>query len=198
MKPIRTIFATAALLGLAVALVACPREDKGAESGPDRGALTALQEPEHALSEHLMIALGQAKNLHHKADVYVEEGKIAEATQSVRQILDIDFPEDAPEAQDVKLDALARLGKLLVLQGKLDEAWDLLDSAVKSTDRESFFLANVHTVRGEILEARAALLEESDPEGARDLKRQAIVEYDRHIQIGNKLLEEIKQKEAAQ
>ena len=69
-----------------------------------------------------MIALSKAKNFHHKARVYMSDGKLAEATASVREIMSLKFPAGAPEAEDVRNDARALLAKLLVSQSQLDEA----------------------------------------------------------------------------
>ena len=60
-----------------------------------------------------MIALSKAKNFHHKAKVYMSDGNIAEAIASVREILSLQFPAGAPEAEDVRNDARALLAKLL-------------------------------------------------------------------------------------
>ncbi len=177
------------LVALAIALgalgVSCaPRSDD-----VDRTS-TRLTEPEDAVSEDLMIALGQAKNYHHKAKVYMSDGNLNEAVASVRQILAIQFPAGAPEAEDVRLDARALLAKLLVGQGKVDEAMRVVDEGIAAATRDSFFLANLHTVRGEVLEAQAALADDGTADGkarAAEAKKAAIAAYDKSISINEQL-----------
>src|SRR5437763_9127504 len=123
---------------------------------------TNLPEPGDAVGQELMLSLAQAKNFHHKAKVYMSDGNVAAATASVRQILSLHFPAGAPEAEDVRNDARALLAKLLVGQGQLDEAMRTVEEGLAQSQRESFFVANLYTVKGEIHEARATALD-SDP-----------------------------------
>src|SRR6185436_3414384 len=109
-----------------------------------------------AIGEDLMVALGQAKNHHRKAKVYMADGNLPAAIAAVRQVLSLPFPRGAPEADDVRNDARALLAKLLVNQGQLDEAARTVDEGLAQSQREGFFVANLYTVQGEIHEARAA------------------------------------------
>jgi hypothetical protein len=175
-----------ALIGaLAIATVAgCPTD----QPSPPAGSVTKVPEPGDVIDQDLMISLAQAKNFHHKAKVYMSDGNLVAATASVRQILSLRFPAGAPEAEDVRLDARALLAKLLVSQGQLEEAMRTVAEGLAQTSRESFFVANLHTVQGEIHEARAAKLEEAkDTAGAAEEKRAAIAAYDRSIQINEAL-----------
>lgn len=180
-------------LGIAIALatgVACNES-----SSPPSGSVTRVADPSDVggapgepIDQELMIALAQAKNFHHKAKVYMTDGNLAEATAAVRQILSLRFPANAPEADDVRLDARALLAKLLVSQGQLDEAMRTVDEGLATSRRESFFVANLYTVQGEILEARAALLDgEGQKAPATEARRAAIAAYDRSIQINEAL-----------
>jgi hypothetical protein len=167
-----------------VLVVACSTEQPPSQTG----SVTKVPEPGDAIDQELMIALAQAKNFHHKAKVYMSDGNLVAATASVRQILSLRFPAGAPEAEDVRLDARALLAKLLVSQGQLEEAMRTVSEGLVQTSRESFFVANLHTVQGEIHEARAAQLEEAkDPVRAAEEKHAAIAEYDRSIQINEAL-----------
>lgn len=193
----RPTVAVAFLLAIAAAFAASggsctPRDDDHAPGG---GA-TRLTEPEDALSEDLMVALAQAKNFHHKAKVYMGDGNLTEAVAAVRQILAIQFPTGAPEAEDVRNDARALLAKLLVGQGKVDEAMRTVDEGIASASRDSFFLANLYTVRGEVLEAKAALADDGTADGktrAAEAKKAAIAAYDRSIQINEQLQKRLSQ-----
>jgi tetratricopeptide (TPR) repeat protein len=181
-----------AVLALVAALVvgcrAREREAPQSQSGGD--AVTQLGEPSDAIGKDLMLALGQAKNLHHKAKVLMSDGDVAGAISSVRQILSLRFPAGAAEADDVRDDARALLAKLLVGQGQLDEAQRTVDEGLAQSPRESFFVANLYTVSGEIHEARAAELDGAAGSGdaaakarATDERHAALEAFDRSLKI---------------
>ncbi|MBA3391864.1 MAG: hypothetical protein H0T89_04425 [Deltaproteobacteria bacterium] len=163
------------------------------ESAPQpQEAVTRVAEPGDVIDEDLMVALAQAKNFHHKAKVYMSDGNLADATASVRQILSLRFPAGAPEADDVRLDARALLAKLLVSQGQVEEAMRTVQEGLAQTTRESFFVANLYTVQGEIHEARAAQLDGAGQKTqAIDERRAAIAAYDRSIKINEKLQKQL-------
>ncbi len=163
----------------------------------DQRPVTELADPTDVIDQELMIALAQAKNFHHKAKVYMSDGNTPAAIASVRQILSLRFPTGAPEAEDVRHDARALLAKLLVNQGQLDDAMTTVNEGLASVQRESFFVANLYTVQGEIHEARAAMLDPAQPGAqarAAEERRAAITSFDRSIQINTalqkKLMEE--------
>ena len=83
--------------------------------------------------------------------------------------------------------ASALLAKLLVSQGQLEEAMTTVSEGLAQASRESFFVANLHTVQGEIHEARAAQLDAAKDPRAAEEKRAAIAAYDRSIQINASL-----------
>jgi hypothetical protein len=188
----------------ALALAACSTErDAGSSARTGEAAprpATRLTDPADAdaelIGQDLLVALAQAKNFHHKAKVYMTDGNLPAATASVREILSLAFPRGAPEAEDVRNDARALLAKLLISQGQLDEAARTVAEGLAQSQRESFFVANLYTVQGEIHEARAAVLDASDPgkAAARDERHAAIESYDHSIQINvrlqKKLMEE--------
>lgn len=167
---------------LAVTWIGCTDRE------PSPAPATRLAEPSDVIDENLMIALGQAKNFHRKAKVYMSDGNLVAATASVRQILSLQFPKGAPEADDVRLDARALLAKLLVGQGQLEEAMRTVDEGIASSQRESFFVANLYSVQGEIHQARAAQLE---GEAAKEEKRLAIASYDKSIAINERLQKQL-------
>ena len=182
--------AAAVAMAVALALAAC------GTSGDDRPAgTTRLTEPEDAITKELMVALAQAKNFHHKARVYMSDGKPDLAIAAVRSILAVPFPANAPEAQDVVADARALLAKLLVAKGELDAAMSEIDAGLASATRDSFFVANLYTVKGEVLEAQALRLGEgANPDEvtrARELRRQAIVAFDKSITINAAIQERL-------
>jgi len=176
------------LILIALAVAACTGGgDRKGDSGSG-SSVTQLPDPRDVIDEQLMIPLAQAKNFHHKAKVYMSDGNLVEATAAVRQILSLRFPPGAPEADDVRLDARALLAKLLVSQNQLEEAMRTVDEGLAQTSRESFFVANLYTVQGEIHEARAAQLDtQNDHAKGVEERRAAIKSYDRSIQINEAL-----------
>jgi tetratricopeptide (TPR) repeat protein len=173
------------IAGLAVSRLRAPERE------PDPSSITHVTDPTDAIDQDLMVALSQAKNFHHKAKVYMSDGNLAAATAAVREILSLRFPAGAPEAEDVRNDARALLAKLLAGQGQLEEAMRVVQEGIGPSQRESFFVANLYTVKGEIHEARAVALDAAgDPASkakAVEEKRAAIEAYDKSIQIDNKL-----------
>jgi tetratricopeptide (TPR) repeat protein len=152
---------------LALVVAACGSRD-------DAKPTTRVAEPTDVIDQDLMVALLQAKNFHHKAKVYMADGNSAAAIASVREILSLKFPPNAPEADDVRADARALLGKLLAGQGQLDEAMRVVEEGIAQSPRESFFVANLYTVKGEIHQAR-------------DEKHAAIDAWDKSIEINKRL-----------
>ncbi len=196
-KPLRGWLLAAAILAAGGALGAGAMSCARSDNDDDRGNITTrLGDPEDAVSEDLMVALAQAKNFHHKAKVYMSDGNLTEAVAAVRQILAIQFPQNAPEAEDVRLDARALLAKLLVGQGKVDEAMRVVEEGIASASRDSFFLANVYTVKGEVLEAQGQLADDGTADGksrAAERKRAAIAAYDKSISINEQLQKQLVQ-----
>lgn len=149
---------------------------------------THTAEPADAIDQNLMIALSKAKNFHHKAKVYMSDGDVANAIASVREILSLQFPPGAPEGEDVRNDARALLAKLLLGQGKIDEAMQVVTEGIAQSQRKSFFVANLYTVEGEIHEARAATL---PADQQKDEKHKAIEAYDKSNLIDTELQKQL-------
>jgi hypothetical protein len=141
--------------------------------------------------ERLMLALSQAKNYHHTADVYLADGQTDGAIQAIASILRIPFPPGAPEGLDALLDARARLAKLYLGAGKLDEAQRVVDEGLAAPARESFFLANLWTVAGEVAEARGKSLDATDPAAAREARHRAIEAFGRSIEIAERIQKQL-------
>lgn len=153
------------------------RPDDVAPPGADRGLI----------DEALMVALGQAQNFHAKARVYRADGKLDDAIATVRQVLTLGFPADAPEGEDVAMDARALLGSLLAERGgpgDLDAALALVSAGIDGATRDSFFVANLLTVRGKLHGQRAEAIEAGHAAGdVAAERRAAIVDLDRSISI---------------
>lgn len=151
---------------------------------------THTAEPADAIDQNLMIALSKAKNFHHKAKVYMSDGNVAAAIASVREILSLQFPAGAPEADDVRNDARALLAKLLLGQGQLDEAMQVVTEGIAGSQRESFFVANLYTVKGELHEARAAQFADDKAKATAE-KHAAIEAYDASNTIDTELQKQL-------
>lgn len=159
-------------------------------SPSDPSPTTKTAEPADAIDQNLMIALSKAKNFHHKAKVYMSDGNIAAAIASVREILSLQFPANAPEAEDVRNDARALLAKLLLGQGQVDEAMSVVTEGIAQSQRKSFFVANLYTVKGEIHEARAAQLADDKAKATAE-KHAAIEAYDTSNAIDTELQKQL-------
>ena len=175
---------------LALLLVLVSISFSAACKGDHDKPTTHTTEPAEAVGKDLMIALSKAKNFHHKARVYMSDGKTAEAIASVREILSLQFPAGSQDAEDVRNDARALLAKLLVGQGQVDEAMRIVQEGLAQSQRESFFVANLYTVKGEIHEARAVQAG-SDAAKVVEEKHAAIEAYDRSNAIDTKLQQQL-------
>jgi uncharacterized membrane protein affecting hemolysin expression len=169
--------------------LACMLAMSCAGDKPGSQSVTEVADPSDVADQKLMVALAQAKNFHHKAKVYMSDGNLVAATASVRQVLSLDFPPNAAEAEDVRLDARALLAKLLVSQNQVDEAMKTVQEGLAQATRDSFFKANLYTVKGEIHEARASLYDADAATKAKAAEewRAAIQSYDNSIQIDTEL-----------
>lgn len=179
------------LVVLAAFAMSCSSSVEGPDkTGKPAPSVTKTPEADgDIIDEQLMIALGQAKNFHYKAKVYMTDGKVTEAIAAVRQILSLRFPANAPEADDVRNDARALLARLLLSQNSLDEAMRIVEEGLAAVTRESFFVANLYTVKGEIHYARATA-NSADPKSAED-KRAAIEALEKSIKINEALQKQL-------
>jgi hypothetical protein len=141
MKLLLKAIALLAVITITAGCVSCADEEKA----QPRPRVTTT-EPSEAIGEDLMLCLLQAKNFHHKARVLMSDGQVDEAIKAVREILSLQCPAGAPEAEDVRNDARALLAKLLLGQGKLDEAMQVVTEGIAQSQRESFFVANLWSV----------------------------------------------------
>ncbi|MBI2898251.1 MAG: hypothetical protein HYY06_32170 [Deltaproteobacteria bacterium] len=156
----------------------------------------AEQGEERRIDEHLMAALGQARALHHLADVHLAEGDTARAEDAVERILEVDFPAGAPERDDVVVDAYGRLAKIRLGQDRLDEAAATLQKGYGLGRRDTFYTASLHLIEGEIHEARSKKAREAGDEPVtRAEARRAIEAYEESIAINERVMERIAREE---
>ena len=179
-----------AVAALAIGMSCSSSVEQPEKTGKPTQSVTKTPDADDVIDEQLMIALGQAKNFHYKAKVYMTDGKVTEAIAAVRQILSLRFPANAPEADDVRNDARALLGRLLLSQNQLDEAMRVVEEGLAAVTRESFFVANLYTVKGEIHYARASAAGSGDPKAVED-KRAAIEALDKSIKINEALQKQL-------
>jgi hypothetical protein len=154
-------------------------------------AVTTLgcQRGRRPVDERLMLALEEARAWQHRADVHLADGDVAGAGADVEAVLRIQFPAGAPEGEEARLDAWARLAKLHLAQSPNDEARALADIARGRAEatRDSFYRAHLETVAGEIEEAEARRLDTSDTDGARAARKRALDLYARSIEINKRV-----------
>jgi hypothetical protein len=137
----------------------------------------------------LLAALEEARAWQHRADVHLAERDVAGAIADVQGALAVRFPSGAPEGEEARLDAWARLAKLEVGPSPEAEAraLDAVEHGRREATRDSFYRAHLETVAGEIHEARAARLEAGDAAGAREARRAALDDYARSIDIDKRV-----------
>jgi hypothetical protein len=169
--------ALVALVGLVALPAACSTAEPAAKSAAQ------------PLTSALLLGLAEAKNYHHRADVHLADGDAASAADDVKSILAIAFPQGDAEGEEALLDARARLAKLDLGLGRAADARQVVDEGLASTSRESFFLANLYTVSGELHEAAAHQLD--DAQAARSERQAALADYDRSLQIDQHLQQEL-------
>lgn len=141
------------------------------------------------LSQPLLAALAQARSYHHIADLRLADGDPPAASAALEKILTLSFPAGAPEGEDALLDARARLAKLHLAAGRTAEARRVVDEGLAGARRESFFLANLHAVSGEIFEAEARAA--TDPQVARARRHDAIGAHERSIAINERIQKQL-------
>jgi hypothetical protein len=105
----------------------------------------------------------------------------------VEAVLAVRFPAGAVEAEEVRLDAWARLAHLHLGTGDEARALSDVERGRREAGRDSFFSAHLETVAGEIFEARGKRLAPSDAEGARAARREALAAYARSIEINKRV-----------
>jgi tetratricopeptide (TPR) repeat protein len=148
--------------------------------------------PGKVLDQELMVRLSSARSLHHQADIYLQQGEVRKAIETVRRILALDLDPRWPEAEEARLDARARLAKLLLGQEDEDGALKVVREGIDAARRTSFYLSNLHSVRGEVLEHRSKRLRrEGDEEGAKIAAREAITAFERSITLNKKLQQDL-------
>jgi len=169
---------------LAAALLAAACNSPGVSTPPAERDLPGA-------SDELLIALSRARSHHAQADLYLADGDPAAAAAALEKVLAVPFPAGAPEADDTRLDARARLARLYLKLGRDADADRTIDDGLRASGRRSFFLANLWAVSGERHEARARRLGATDPEGARQARREALSAYDESLRINAELQERL-------
>jgi hypothetical protein len=138
------------------------------------------------VDERLMLCLEEARAWQHRADTHLADGALAEAIADVEAVLAIHFPAGAPEGEEARLDAHARLAKLVLLAGDEARALAEVERGRKEATRDSFYRAHLETAAGEIFEARAKGAG-SDEASAKAARKEALSAYARSIEINKRV-----------
>ena len=180
LAPARALLAL--ILALALLATACASRPSDCCPCPAEGQL----------SKELLLQLASVRALHHKADMLLKVGDKPGALVAVRQILLLDLNNRWPEAEEARLDAAARLAKLLLDMGQADEALKETEKGIEGVTRDSFYLSNLHSVRGEVLEQQVKVLDSGGmKEEARSMARQAIAAFELSIAINKRLQDKL-------
>jgi tetratricopeptide (TPR) repeat protein len=152
-----------------------------------------------ASAEATLIMLSEAKAWQRRADLHLSEGDVTSAVSAIKEVLSIQFPADAAEAEDVRLDACARLAKLYLSQSGTpgqpgqneqaeaaeNRALEQIETGRKLASHDSFFRAHLEMIAADVYEARGNRM--TDAEARKAEKRKAIEALDRAIQIDRRV-----------
>jgi len=178
-------------LALAAAVTSLP---SGCAERHDKSSPPCVCRPDDALSPELMSMLAVARAHHHRADLLLQRRppQLARAIDAVRAILALKLDRRYAEAEEVRLDATARLAKLQARSGDLAGALRTVRQQLKVPARQSFYLANLHAVHGELLQQQVDRLRKSgDGVTAKETARRAMRAFETSIAINERLLREL-------
>lgn len=162
-------------------------------SGRDDTCTCPCGDDQRQLSTALLSRLSAARAYHHQADILLGRGDLAGAIAKVEAVLKLDLDARWPEAEEVRLDATARLAQLLARQGSHARALALIDAALARKPRASFYAANLHSVRGELLEAQVKVLDAAGKKDeAKAMARQAMTALETSIRINKALQRQLR------
>jgi len=167
-----------ALLLLPVAVSGCQRAASGLLGG------SAADN-----AEAVLIALSEARAWQRRADLLLLDGDLPGAILSVEEVLQVPFPANTPEAEDVRLDAYLRLARLQLRVGgpqAEERALAAVESGRKLATRDSFFRAHLENAAADVYRARGERV--TDPAEKRLAQRQELEAHERHIAIDKRLL----------
>lgn len=139
---------------------------------------------ESSSGQELLAALGTAQALAHEADEYEARGDRERALERARAILEVPFPTQVAEREDVRLDAWGRVAELELALHREQAARTAIDSGLREVTRRSYFEARLYVVSGRVHRARAAALREAgDEEGAARASDAALEALEQSIEI---------------
>lgn len=143
----------------------------------------------------LMAYLSKARALHHQADMHEEDGDQRRAVLELERIVATPVPggdHPMPEAQEVLADTRARMAELRGQLGDLDAADRDVEEGLKRAPQVSFFEGHLIEIRGVIAQRRAKDLgDKGDKAGAERERRRAFEDFDRAVQIQDKVIERL-------
>lgn len=108
-----------------------------------------------ASNEAVMATLGTVRALHHQADVFENAGDFARARGAVERVLQLSFPPEMAEREDLRLDATGRLAELDLRLGDADGCIARATQGLAEARRESVLQARLMMVRGQCASALA-------------------------------------------
>lgn len=136
----------------------------------------------------MLLSLNEARALQRRADLHLQLGDMTAAIADVKEVLLVRFPSGAREAEEVRLDARARLAQLYLRRGDEQgeqQALREVAEGLSEASGDSFFLAHLESVQAEVYEARAR--RQSDPAAQREAQQQAVAALTRAIEIDRRL-----------
>lgn len=140
-------------------------------------------------TEAVLVALSEARAWQRRAELLLLDGDVPGAIRSVEAVLQIPFPANAPEAEEVRVDAHLRLARLYLRTGGEEgekKALAEVEKGRKIATRDSFFRAHLENVAADVYRARGERV--TDPTEKKEAQRQELEAHERHIAIDKRLL----------
>lgn len=140
--------------------------------------LAACAGPE-AENDQALAVLERARTLHQQAARLASRGDTAGAVEALEAVTRLRFPAGAPEAEDVAVDALGQMSRVLLAAGRSVEAEAAARRAIARATRDSFFLGLAYLRLGDALRARGR-------------QRAAVDAFERSIAVNRSVLDELR------
>lgn len=136
------------------------------------------------VEEKMLSMLSMAKSRHRLATLALRAGKSDNALGYVDKILSLKFPKGFRPGEEMLLDAWARKAKMQLRLKQAKAALVTINAAIARPTWlvNSFYLANLYQVRGQVLEALQK-------------PKRAVKSYQRSIKLNQRVIREIERKE---
>lgn len=138
--------------------------------------------PSSREEERMLALLSIAKSHHRLASLALQTQRSAQAIREMDEILKLQFPQNFRPGEEMLLDAWARKAEIQLKLQQIPQALHTIETAIARPSwlKHSYYLAHLHQVKGQILEA---------------MKRphDAVKAYQQSIQMNQAVIQNIQQ-----